>query len=36
MAVSDKGNVIRLAERRTLSFSDRKIVVGSTPLNEDT
>ena len=26
----------RLAERRTLSFANRKIIIGSTPLFEDT
>jgi phage terminase large subunit GpA-like protein len=31
-----EGNPIRLAERRTMSFANRKIVVGSTPLYEDT
>ena len=31
-----EGNPIRLAERRTLSFANRKIIVGSTPLFEDT
>jgi len=31
-----EGNPIRLAERRTLSFPNRKIVIGSTPLYEDT
>ena len=31
-----EGNPIRLAERRTLSFANRKIVIGSTPLFEDT
>src|SRR5262249_50003499 len=30
-----EGNPIALAIRRTLSFADRKIVVGSTPLTED-
>lgn len=34
--VGAEGNPIRLAERRTLSFPNRKIIVGSTPLNEDT
>ena len=29
-----EGNPIRLAEQRTLSFPDRKIVVGSTPIYE--
>ena len=31
-----EGNPIRLAERRTLSFPNRKIIIGSTPLFEDT
>lgn len=31
-----EGNPLRLAERRTLSYSNRKIVIGSTPLLEDT
>ena len=31
-----EGNPIRLAERRTLSFANRKIIIGSTPLFEDT
>src|SRR5262249_50648386 len=30
------GSPILLAERRTLSFADRKIVLGSTPLKEET
>lgn len=31
-----EGNPLRLAERRTLSFPNRKIIIGSTPLYEDT
>jgi phage terminase large subunit GpA-like protein len=31
-----EGNPIALAERRTLTFSDRKIVVTSTPIDEET
>jgi phage terminase large subunit GpA-like protein len=31
-----EGNVITLAEKRTLSFATRKIILGSTPLFEDT
>ncbi len=31
-----EGNPLRLAERRTLSFANRKIIIGSTPLFEDT
>src|SRR5262245_45022403 len=34
--VGAEGNPIRLAERRTLSFANRKIIIGSTPLYEDT
>jgi phage terminase large subunit GpA-like protein len=34
--IGAEGNPIRLAERRTLSFAKRKIVIGSTPLFEDT
>lgn len=34
--VSAEGDPITLAEKRTLSFDDRKIVVGSTPLDEAT
>lgn len=36
MEPSAEGDPITLAERRTLSFADRKIVVGSTPTVEDT
>lgn len=36
MERSDEGSVIRLAERRTLSFANRKIVLGSTPLLQET
>jgi phage terminase large subunit GpA-like protein len=36
MEVTAEGNPIRLAERRTLSFNNRKIVCGSTPLFVDT
>lgn len=36
MAPSPEGSPIALAERRTMSFADRKIVVGSTPLHEET
>ena len=31
-----EGNPIRLAERRTLSFANRKIIIGGTPLFEHT
>lgn len=36
MDVTQEGSPILLAERRTLSFPDRKIVLGSTPVHEDT
>jgi len=36
MEVGKEGSPLRLAERRTLSFPDRKIVVGSTPTLEET
>lgn len=36
MDVGAEGSPILLAERRTLSYADRKIVLGSTPLDEDT
>lgn len=36
MEVGAEGSPILLAERRTLSFPDRKIVIGSTPLYEET
>ena len=36
MEAGAEGNPIRLAERRTLSFANRKLVLGSTPLFEDT
>jgi phage terminase large subunit GpA-like protein len=36
MEVGAEGNPIKLAERRTLTFANRKIVVGSTPIFEDT
>ena len=34
--VDAEGNPIRLAERRTLTFADRKIIIGSTPIFTDT
>ena len=34
--ISAEGNPIRLAERRTLSFPNRKIIIGGTPIFEDT
>ena len=34
--IGAEGNPIRLAERRTLSYANRKIIVGSTPLLADT
>lgn len=36
MESTAEGSPILLAERRTLSFPDRKIVLGSTPTHEDT
>ncbi len=36
MEATAEGSPILLAERRTLSFPDRKIVLGSTPTREDT
>jgi phage terminase large subunit GpA-like protein len=36
METTAEGNPIRLAERRTLTFANRKIVIGSTPVFEDT
>lgn len=36
MEPGKEGSAIRLAERRTLSFANRKIVLGSTPLVEET
>ncbi|MGP9789614.1 phage terminase large subunit family protein [Roseinatronobacter sp. NSM] len=36
MENTSEGSPILLAERRTLSFPDRKIVLGSTPVHEDT
>lgn len=36
MAPGTEGSSLLLAERRTLSFSNRKIVVGSTPLDAST
>jgi Bacteriophage tail assembly protein len=36
MSVTAEGNPLLLAEKRTLSFPDRKIVVGSTPTDADT
>jgi phage terminase large subunit GpA-like protein len=36
MEASAEGNPLALAEKRTLTFADRKIIVGSTPLLEDT
>lgn len=34
--ITNEGNPVTLAERRTLSFPDRKIVLGSTPVDEST
>jgi phage terminase large subunit GpA-like protein len=36
MEAGAEGNPIRLAERRTLTYANRKIVIGSTPVFEDT
>jgi phage terminase large subunit GpA-like protein len=36
MEVTSEGSPIKLAEKRTMSFPDRKIVLGSTPLHEET
>src|SRR4029077_10644261 len=36
MEVTAEGDPVALAEKRTLSFANRKIIVGSTPLFEDT
>lgn len=36
MEVGVEGNPIRLGERRTLTFANRKIVIGSTPIFSDT
>lgn len=36
METTPEGSPILLAERRTLSFPDRKIILGSTPVHEDT
>ena len=36
MEAGAEGSTIRLAERRTMSFASRKIVLGSTPLLEST
>jgi phage terminase large subunit GpA-like protein len=35
MEATAEGNPIRLGERRTLTFANRKIIVGSTPIFED-
>lgn len=36
MAITPEGDPLVLAERRTLSFPNRKIIIGSTPVFEDT
>jgi phage terminase large subunit GpA-like protein len=36
MEDSAEGDVIALAEKRTLTFPNRKIIVGSTPLDQET
>lgn len=35
MEMTAEGSPIALAEKRTLSFPDRKIIIGSTPIHED-
>lgn len=35
MEITAEGNPILLAEKRTLAYTDRKIIVGSTPTTED-
>lgn len=34
--VTAEGNAMALAEKRTMTFADRKLVAGSTPANEET
>jgi len=36
MEVTKEGDPITIAEKRTISYADRKIVIGSTPVNEET
>jgi len=36
MGPTSEGSPIKLAEKRTMSFPDRKIVLGSTPVHEET
>lgn len=36
MEVTPEGSPLLLAEKRTLSFPDRKIIIGSTPVDQDT
>ena len=36
MDATAEGSPIMLAEKRTMSFPDRKIVLGSTPVHEET
>ena len=36
MEVTNEGDPIALAEKRTLSFANRKIILGSTPVADDT
>lgn len=36
MEITAEGNPLRLAERRTVSFANRKIIIGSTPLFSET
>ena len=33
---TDEGDVVALAEKRTLTFANRKIIIGSTPIDEET
>lgn len=36
MEAGPEGNPIRLGEKRTMTFANRKIIIGSTPIFEDT
>src|SRR3954453_23115404 len=36
MEITPESSAVLLAERRTLSFGNRKIVIGSTPTDEET
>lgn len=35
MEITAEGSPVRLAEKRTMSFANRKVIVGSTPTTED-